>query len=242
VVICHSSNPKTGETGHFYERDGVFYPSVTTILEAESPEDSGGPIAKWKRRNKNWRELQKRSQIVGTIGHFRILNSLADMTIEIPDIPVHEFPEGLEDWLDIVDYLWASSNFEARIGYPRQIETTLVSNRYKFAGKPDLRCPVMGADGTQRLAVVDLKTSNAVYDKYLYQLAAYGLMMEESPVHGRFPDIGIVINLSPYEDKNPTMVARVSEFPKQKLLKYAAEFIEMAESYHKRFGDPSVQK
>ena len=55
-------------------------------------------------------------------------------------------------------------------------------------------------------------------------------MMEESPEHNRFPDVGIVINLSPYEDKNPHMVPNVTEFPKAKLLKYAAEFAEMAKT------------
>ncbi len=240
MVVCHSSNPKTGETGHFYERDGAFYPSVTTILEAESPPNDA--IDRWKKRNKNWKELQRKSQIVGTIGHFRILNRLSDRTIEIPEIGVHEFPDDLEDLLDVVDYLWNESGFANRIGYPRKIESTLISNKYRFAGKPDLRCPIKGEDGRTLLAVVDLKTSNAVYDNYLYQLAAYGIMMEESPEHKRFPDVGVIINLSPYEDKNPYMESRVSEFPKAKLLKYAAEFITMVGNYHARFGEPVSQK
>ena len=238
MVICHSNNPNTGEVGHFYERDGILYPSVTTILESEIPKGKNDPVERWKRRNKNWKELQRRSQIVGTIGHFRILNRLSDRTIEIPEIGVHEFPDDLEDLLDIVDFLWDESGFATRIGHPRKIESTLISHTHKFAGKPDLRCPIKCDDGHTRLAVVDLKTSNAVYDKYIYQLAAYGLMMEESPEHNRFPDVGIVINLSPYEDKNPHMVPKVTEFPKAKLLKYAAEFAEMAKNYHARFGDP----
>lgn len=242
MVICRSSNPNTGESGHFYERDSVFYPSVTTILSAEMPVEKRAGLERWKKRTKNWKEITRKSQIVGTIGHFRILNSLSDMTIEIPDIPVDEYPDDLEDLLDVVDYLWAKSDFASRIGHPRKIESTLISDRYKFAGKPDLRCPVKNEQGRYELAVIDLKTSAHVREEYLYQLAAYGLMMEESKEHGRFPDRGIVINLSPYEDKNRYMEPKVSEYQKSVLLKYAEEFIVMAENYHARFGDPIAQK
>lgn len=238
MVICRSSNPATGETGHFYERDGTLYPSVTTILDAEMPAEKREGLDRWRRRTKNWREIQKKSQIVGTVGHFRVLNSLADRTIELPEIPVDEYPPDLGELVEIVSYLWDRSGFAARVGYPRKIETTLISDRYQFAGKPDLRCPLMGDDGKVRLAVVDLKTSPVVREEYLFQLAAYGLMMQESPDHNRFPDVGVIVNLCPFTDKNPYLEPAATEFKQSVLLEYAAKFIEMTENYHARFGEP----
>jgi len=242
MTVCHGSNPYTGETGHFYERDGVYYPSVTTILDAESPPEETAVIERWKRRTKNWRAIQKKSQIVGTMGHFRVLNSLADKTIELPDIPVSEYPDDLLYLTDVMECMWNQSGLSARLKYPRRIETTLISDNYRFAGKPDLRAPVVCEDGVTRLAIIDLKTSPRVYDSYIYQLAAYGLMMEESPVHGTFPEIGMVINLCPYEDKNPGLEPKIREFTQGTLLNYADKFKTMAETYHARFGDPIAEK
>jgi len=234
VAICHNKNEHTGEVGHFYERDGVLYPSVTTILSAESPPESRVVIERWKKRTKNWKTVQKNSQVVGTVSHFRVLNGLSDMTLELPDIPMSEYPRDLGKFVDIVEYLWNASGMPERLGYPRYIESTLISDRYMFAGKPDLRCPIKNDDGEFELAIVDLKTSPQVYDSHIYQLAAYGIMMEESPEHQQFPEAGYVVNLCPYKAKNPHYIPQVSRFESSALRDYSIRFIQMAENYHER--------
>jgi hypothetical protein len=54
-------------------------------------------------------------------------------------------------------------------------ETAYVSERHQFGGTID----AIGRDAKGRIVLVDWKTSNAVYQDYLIQLAAYALLLEE---------------------------------------------------------------
>lgn len=54
-------------------------------------------------------------------------------------------------------------------------EKAYVSERYQFGGTVD----AIGKDGKGRIVLLDWKTSNAVYQDYLIQLAAYALLLEE---------------------------------------------------------------
>jgi hypothetical protein len=55
-------------------------------------------------------------------------------------------------------------------------ERSLVSERYQFGGTID----AIGKDTKGRIVLVDWKTSGAVYQDYLIQLAAYALLLEEN--------------------------------------------------------------
>lgn len=54
-------------------------------------------------------------------------------------------------------------------------ENFYVSERYQFGGTVD----AIGRDAKDRIVLIDWKTSNAVYQDYLIQLAAYALLLEE---------------------------------------------------------------
>jgi hypothetical protein len=54
-------------------------------------------------------------------------------------------------------------------------ERAYVSERHQFGGTVD----AIGRDGKGRIVLLDWKTSNAVYQDYLIQLAAYALLLEE---------------------------------------------------------------
>jgi hypothetical protein len=54
-------------------------------------------------------------------------------------------------------------------------ERTYVSEKHQFGGTVD----AVGRDGKGRIVLLDWKTSNAVYQDYLIQLAAYALLLEE---------------------------------------------------------------
>jgi hypothetical protein len=54
-------------------------------------------------------------------------------------------------------------------------ERVYVSERYQFGGTID----AIGRDMKGRIVLLDWKTSNAVYQDYLVQLAAYALLLEE---------------------------------------------------------------
>jgi hypothetical protein len=55
-------------------------------------------------------------------------------------------------------------------------EIGLKSTKHRFGGTPD----AIGLDNRGRVVLIDWKTSNAVYGDYLYQLAAYALLIEEN--------------------------------------------------------------
>jgi hypothetical protein len=55
-------------------------------------------------------------------------------------------------------------------------EQVYVSERYQFGGTID----AIGRDMKGRIVLLDWKTSNAVYQDYLVQLAAYALLLEEN--------------------------------------------------------------
>ncbi len=54
-------------------------------------------------------------------------------------------------------------------------ERVYVSEKYQFGGTVD----AVGKDAKGRIVLLDWKTSNAVYQDYLIQLAAYALLLEE---------------------------------------------------------------
>jgi len=54
-------------------------------------------------------------------------------------------------------------------------ETPLVSETHRFGGTPDFLVRIDG-----KLAMADLKTSNSVYRDYLMQVAAYGILWNET--------------------------------------------------------------
>ncbi len=55
-------------------------------------------------------------------------------------------------------------------------ELGLVSEAHRYGGTLD----AVGRDGAGNIVLVDWKTSNGVYGDYLYQLAAYSLLLEEN--------------------------------------------------------------
>lgn len=99
----------------------------------------------------------------------------------VPEIPKNEIGEkanqGFQNYLT-----WQRNN---RIQVIRQ-EEQFVSELYEFGGCPD----AMGIDADGRLCILDWKTSNAVYQDYLIQIAAYHQLWEENypdkPVTGGF--------------------------------------------------------
>jgi hypothetical protein len=58
-------------------------------------------------------------------------------------------------------------------------EEAYVSEKYQFGGTVD----AVGRDTKGRIVLIDWKTSNAIYQDYLIQLAAYALLLEECAPH-----------------------------------------------------------
>lgn len=164
----------TPRQGYFV--DGVKVPSVTTILGRFK--ESGG-LLQWafKQGQSGAASLYEERDAAAEVGTMAHAMCDAMMTGRDPMAVLAGFGptvqqaqkastafEGYKTWLATQGFTVISA------------EEPMVSKTHLFGGTPDfvLRMP----DG--RLALGDLKTSNAVYRDYLLQVAAYGILWNEN--------------------------------------------------------------
>lgn len=150
--------------------DGTRVPGTTTILKRVTP--SGGLIH-WAytqgRDGKDLYETRDRAGDAGTLGHAMIEAYLHKRAVENLEL----YDQGLRDL--------ASKAFDAYLEWERnynveivETEMHLVSENLRYGGTPDAVGLVGG-----KLALLDWKTSNALYPEVLGQLAAYGRLWFE---------------------------------------------------------------
>jgi hypothetical protein len=173
--------------GGYRLKGGVRVPGVTTVIGRFK--DSGG-LLHWAfdqgraaERGEISALYDKRDEAAeaGTLAH-----SLVEAYINglpAPDLAAYpveiakQAQQGFENYIH-----WQEDN---RIKVIRQ-EEELVSEQYLFGGCPD----AVGEDSRGRLAILDWKTSNGVYQDYLIQIAAYYHLWEENrpglPITGGF--------------------------------------------------------
>jgi len=204
---------------HIYKLDNEYYPSVTTIIGEILEEPVG--LVKWKQNNVDWEKQSNRSAILGTLAHYRILNSLAPQTLETPDIPFDKLPYDTLKMVDLCQIMWDELDLE--IGYPRKVEKFAINAEYRFAGKPDLVAPIKGV-----YTLVDLKTSREVRESHKLQMGGYSVLLEKTP------ERAILVSLHPHERGNAHLRAHMVVMPRRELDEYADRFIEMAKEFHKR--------
>ena len=204
---------------HIYQRDGVFYPSVTTIIGEMLDEPEG--LTNWKLKNLDWEKQTNRSAIIGTLVHYRILNELAPQTLELPDICFEDIPKDALKRVELSQLMWEELGL--KIGHPRKVEKFAVNNEFKFAGKPDLVAPINDV-----YTLVDLKTSREVRENHKIQMGGYSVLLE------RTPEQAMLVSLHPNSRGNEFMRAHTVIMPRKELDEYAERFIEMTKEFHKR--------
>ena len=148
---------------HFYEINGIKYPSITTILHSFPNKN----IEIWKARTPNWREIQKESLDVGTELHFMIESYLKNNYIPLGDRAgfTSVLFQNLRPELDKINNIQC-------------IETYLYEPNLRVAGCTDC---IAEYDGEK--CIIDFKNSRRKkYDKYIIdyklQLTAYSKMFE----------------------------------------------------------------
>lgn len=161
-------------------KDGTEVPGVTTIL-SRFKESGGLMYWAWSegKAGRDYRATREAAATAGTLAHSMVEASIRKVPFEVP--------EGT----DRATLTRAESAFENYREWARQTnltpvetETRLISEKHRFGGTLD----AMLISG--RLALGDWKTSDAVYQDYLLQLAAYGLLWRENfperPIDGGF--------------------------------------------------------
>jgi len=151
----------------FYEVNGVFVPSVTTILQAY-PKDAG--FYKWLKEVGNDADaIRDAAGERGTTVHN--LTERLDEGLE-----VNLLDEGGKQQFTMQEWAMVGRYVEFRQRFPLQIlasEMQLISTEIGEAGTLDRYVEI---DGTRM--ILDIKTSNQLYDHYWLQLAAYKRLFE----------------------------------------------------------------
>lgn len=155
---------------HVYRlADGSRVPGVTTILSRFK--EAGGLIHwAWNlgKEGKDYREERDRAADAGTLAHTAVETFVRGGTIrfESPDMEINRRATqafgAFQEW---------ASQTQLKI---TETEASMISEKYRFGGTLDAIL-VSG-----KRAVGDWKSSNALYPEYLCQIAAYGILWEET--------------------------------------------------------------
>jgi len=157
------SNQLTFKDGRFYtDENGSYYPSATTLLEAYP---KPAQLIMWmKEVGSKADEIRDAAGKRGSSVHQ--LTEDYDKGIECTLLDEYGKPKySLEEWAMFERYVefTAMHNPEHIL-----IEQAFVSGNLGFAGTIDRICKIDG-----KVYVLDLKTSNGIYNSYWLQLAAY---------------------------------------------------------------------
>jgi len=167
----HVPNSRWYEIGD-YEKTGIAYPSVTTILQIKSKQG----LENWKtqvaKAGIDPKELGQKMMDEGSAVH-----NAAEMLMSGQKISYSEDYDFWGEWLPICRFVDAYKELDIK---PILIEQTIWSNRMGCAGTLDLFCTIQPKELKNPVfALIDLKRSAAAYTDYLWQISAYKDMLVE---------------------------------------------------------------
>lgn len=147
--------------------NGMYIPSVTTILEAYP---KGAEYYAWlKRVGEDADTIRDEAGRRGSIVHD--LTEKYDNMEEVSFVNANGLKYKMLEWAMFERYVEFSNNFQHEI---IMMESHMISEQLGFAGTVDR---VIDMNGNRML--MDIKTSNAVHDSYWLQLAAYHRLLME---------------------------------------------------------------
>ncbi|NMD39093.1 MAG: PD-(D/E)XK nuclease family protein [Christensenellaceae bacterium] len=210
---------------HYYQHEDRVYPSVTTIIQACVPESPG--IGIWRqnlvKRGINPATELRRTQIVGTLAHYRCLNPLGPTTLELPLQEIEECtPDILRD-VELCEVMFNELLPTLDLGHPRVRETFVAHEDERYGGKFDLVAPSGGVN-----TLFDIKTSRQVYDTHLIQMGGYSaaLRSNRTRIHQ-----GAIITLHYKPENNPTLRGIVRWINRDELDSLEYEFVQLARKF-----------
>jgi len=159
---------KTKAHQKYFTDDGVQVPGVTTVLQILNKP----ALVKWANnlglQGIDSTKYRDKMADIGTLAHLMILNYFKGIKSDYSDYSKDDIDKA-ENCL-ISFYNWIGENDVK----PIDVEVQLVSNLYRYGGTVDLYCWLNGTP-----ALVDFKTSKAIYDEMFIQVAAYKQLLAE---------------------------------------------------------------
>ena len=158
-----------------YKVNGKRVKSVTTLINAHLGWSKGALIG-WTRKHclkgEDSMAIMKEAGRIGTLAHKMIEEFIKGGSVRLDDYTPNEISQAKTAYYAY--YTWFADNNVEFL----ETEMKLVSEKYGFGGTFDAIALVNG-----KLAICDWKTSNAVHDEFLVQLAAYRQLIHENTEH-----------------------------------------------------------
>lgn len=143
--------------------DGVFFPSVTTILGSQSKPWLEKWHEKWQATAARGSLSERKTRLAGECG-----DAFHEGAERLSRGEVVEYPKNrrLGKMLERIEEFLTALTF-----VPKHTELKVVSRLYKYAGTLD----AIGTTNAYKneLIIIDYKSSSAIYSDFLLQLAAY---------------------------------------------------------------------
>ncbi len=164
-------------------KSGTLIPGVTTVLNSVLSKPA---LIEWAYqcglKNQDYKKIRDSAGGVGSLTHYLIMNEFQGIA---PDVSQYS-PADLKIAKNCLQsyHAWLKGNPVK----PILIETPLISEKYAYGGTPDVYGELNGN------VLIDFKTSNGIWESYLYQLGAYGQLLLEHT--GKLPDRAIIVRFN----------------------------------------------
>ena len=154
-----------------YKVNGKRVKSVTTLINAHLGWSKGALIG-WTRKHclkgEDSMAIMKEAGRIGTLAHKMIEEFIKGGVVNLDGYTPNEISQAKTAYYGF--YNWFANN---NVNF-RETEMKLVSEKYGFGGTFDAVAIV-----NEKLVLIDFKSSNAVHDEFLIQLAAYRQLWNE---------------------------------------------------------------
>ena len=153
----------------YINKEGIQVPGVTTVLHVLNKP----ALVRWANnlglKGIDCTKYRDNMADIGTIAHLMILEHLSKRKQDLSEYASSDID--LAENCLISFFEWEKSNSVE----PILVEEPLISEKYQFGGTIDCYCRLNGV-----LTLLDFKTSKAVYDEMIHQVAAYTTLLEEN--------------------------------------------------------------
>lgn len=219
----------TSHSGRTKE-EALKLPSVTTVIKAMSPEPVGLKFWRRSKTKKQQKYDMNRAASMGTLIHYRILNSLNEFELDQPREALDSYPPNCIELCEYADAMWdeALETKLLRINFDKPVRTEqfCVDLKHGYTGTYDLAGHMEFRDYGECFTVGDLKTSKRAYESHFLQLGAYSLFFDKPP------EQGLIISIHPYIENNPQLKMHIYHITKDRLQTYGNEFLSMLRDWH----------
>ncbi len=181
----------TKNMGRFYIKDGIHYPSVTTIIHFDEKKKFKGGASP--------------SAAIGSIVHYKILRNYAREQLDMPTDPVWRLSaDEVHGRINRCLEMWQKLNLDIE---PVEVETALFSDDPRYAGRLDMLCYLDGV-----YSLLDIKTGLSYEPDHSMQAAAYWHALDREPEQVAYIYLDSII------DRNPAQQGKVHIYDKAALL------------------------